>query len=344
MKQPDRANMQLGAMARECCALLDAHGQPIPAPTPQQADAATLVYLGTTTTTRPIPVPFSWNWVELGELGQCSGVQAVRRDQFFTYFAGLVNSDIGQFCIDTTVELTHSGLDYTINYRYSGSSSPSRFQLVASPVAGGDGFTDVLKVNYAHASHDDSMDSMHTTSIHGDFNYNMTGAVAAKGNQIRVTLTAQVAIGFDHHELGIEYTDLPVRNYFDKTLVVTYTLGVSADGHLQVTQVNGITDNSAAWAFDGHGILGKQADDNIGPLTDRIRTSLSNRLSGSFTGFANDVAAMINSYRGWVFPGASGFVFKNARFSDGLDLVTQVTYADPQLRATTASLSAGGVQ
>jgi hypothetical protein len=47
----------------------------------------------------------------------------------------------------------------------------------------------------------------------------------------------------------------------------------------------------------------------------------------------------INGYQGWVFPGASSFVFKNVAFSSGQDLVVQVTYADPTLRGLMANVA-----
>ena len=83
LTNPQPATLQLGAISHECCALLD-NGQPIPSPTPAQLDATTFVYLGTTSTTPPTPVLFPWNWVELNEVSDFSGVQAVRRRHLFS--------------------------------------------------------------------------------------------------------------------------------------------------------------------------------------------------------------------------------------------------------------------
>jgi hypothetical protein len=46
----------------------------------------------------------------------------------------------------------------------------------------------------------------------------------------------------DDKELGVPYTDLPRNNYYDKTLTVTYTLAVSQNGQLVVTQTNSLAD------------------------------------------------------------------------------------------------------
>ena len=96
-----------------------------------------------------------------------------------------MNQDIGPLCQDTTVSLTHDGLTYYVSYYSVQSSTPSSFQLITSVAAPGpDGYTNVLSLNFSHTPHDDSMDSSHMTSIHGDFNYSLTGSVGVNGNRV----------------------------------------------------------------------------------------------------------------------------------------------------------------
>lgn len=333
LANPQPATLELGAISHECCAFLD-NGQPIPQPTPAQQDAATFAYLGTTSTTTPTPVLFPWNWVELDEVGDFSGVQAVRRDVFLNYLSALLNQNVGPLSQDTTVSLTHSGDTYYILYTSQQSSSPASFALISPvPAPGPDGFTNVLSISYSHTSHDDSEAADHLSSIYGDFNYSLTGTVAVSGNQIRIELTPAAQMGFNHHEMGVPYTDLPLNWYYNKTLTTVYTLGVDQNGQLAVTETTNTVDNSAPWAYDGGGILGWSWGSDLSNALQSFETSLQTILDSDLTVYVAEVTDEINGYQGWVFPGADAFIFKALAFSDSQDLITQVTYASPSFRA-----------
>ena len=332
LSSPAPSTLQLGALSYECSALQNA-GQPIVNPTPAQQDAATFNYLGTTSTLPPTPVTFPWNWVDMGDVNSFSGVQAVRREVFFNFFAGLLNKEVGPLCQDTNVSLSHSGDDYTVSYGSSTNPNPASFNAI-SPIGApaADGYTDMLTLDFSNLSSDDSEAADHMSSIYGTFNYALNGAVACNGNQIRILMTAAAYMEFNHHELGINYNDLPGNNYYDKTLTVTYELGVGQEGNLAVTQTNSVADNSAAWDFSPGGILGIVGAENSvrDGLTD-VSTNLATVLDSAFSNYVTDVTNEINGYQGWVFPGASSFVFKNVSFSDSQDLISQLTYADPSL-------------
>lgn len=327
---PRPATLQLGSVSRECSPLL-ANGQPISNPTQAQLNAATLVYIGSTSTTPPVPVPFAWNWVELNEVTAFSGVQAVRRDVFFTFLAGLLNGEVGPLCIDTSVEMTHSGENFTIRYSSARSGSPQSFRPVTTIAPpGADGFTTLLSIAYNHNSHDDSTSATHLVEIWGDYNYTLAGSVAVSGNQIRVTVQAQAYMMFAHREVFVNYTDLAGNNYYDKTLTVLYTLGVGQNGALQVTETHSVADSSAAWDYDPGGILGKFGFENdLKKGVTSVAQNLAAVIDSAFTSYVQQMTAVINGYQGWVFPGNDAFTFKNVAFSSGQDLIAQLTYANP---------------
>jgi hypothetical protein len=327
---PRPATLQLGSVAREDQPLLQ-NGQPISDPTPAQLDATTLVYIGSTSKTPPVPTPFAWNWVELNEVAQFSGVQAVRRDVFFVFFARLLNGEVAPLCIDTNVEMHHDGEDFKIKYSSSRSSSPQSFKPV-SPIGppGSDGFTTLLAIAYQHNSHDDSESSLHDVEIWGDFNYTLSGGVAVLGNQIKVQVRAQAYMKFAHREVFVNYTDLDGKNYYDKTLTVLYTLGVHQDGALQVTETHNLADNSAGWDYDPQGILGKLGfEDDLKDGVTSVEQNLASTMDSAFTTYVDEVTSVINGYQGWVFPGNDAFTFKNLSFSVGQDLIAELTYANP---------------
>lgn len=332
LKAPRPTTLELGSVSRECCALLDGNGQPITNPTPAQQNATTLMYVGAHSTTPPVPVPFSWNWMELSDVTAFSGVQSVRRDVFLTYFNGLINTNVGPLCLTTTVSLTHDGETFYVLYSSSQSSTPQSFRpIMPIGAPGADGFTDVLSLTYVHnASGDDSDAAKIFGEVWGDFNYNLNGTVAIKGNQIRITVQATAFMSFSHRELFVNYTDLAGANYYNKTLTVLYTLGVDQNGALQVTQANSVVDNSTPFNFDPQGILGGLGYENAvkGGLTS-VEQNLASYIDSAFTGYVANMTNTINGYRAWVFAGNEAFTFKNISFSQGLDLVAQLTYVNP---------------
>jgi len=331
LTSPRPTTLELGSVSRECCQLLDASGQPIANPTPAQKDAATLVYVGTQSATPPVPVPFAWNWMELNDVAAYAGVEAVRRDVFMSYFNGLINPSVGRLCQDTNVNLTHSGEDFTVRYSSKQSGSPQVFRPVM-PVgaAGADGFTDVSSLTFTCNSHDDSTSATHAVEIWGDYNYNLKGTVALKSNQIRITVRATVYMSFSHREVFVNYTDLGGANYYDKTLTVVYTLGVDQNGALQVTQANNVADHSAHWDFSTGGILGLiGADSEVKKGLTSVQQNLGNYLDSAFTGYVGQMTDTINGYKAWVFAGNDAFTFKKVSFSQGLDLIAQLTYVNP---------------
>lgn len=332
---PRPATLQLGEIARECLPLLD-DGRPITAPTPDQLDATTLVYLGTTATTPPVPVPFPWNWVELNELHEISGLQAVRRDVFLTFLAGLLNRQVAQLCVDTDVTMTHSGEDFRITYSSRPSPNPKRYRPVAAspdgslPTRGADGFTTVLTLSFAKNSHDYSITGSQLYEIWGDHNYALTGSVAVSGDQVRVQLRAQAYLSIGHRELFVNYTDLPGANYYDKTATVLWTLSVDQNGALQVDATQDLADHSAGWNYDPQGLLGKLGlEKDLKEAVTSVRDHVETAVDAMLGNYGRLISEEINGYGGWVFPGNDAFTFKKVGFSAGQDLIVQLTYADP---------------
>ncbi|MEU9061764.1 hypothetical protein AB0D13_23595 [Streptomyces sp. NPDC048430] len=338
IKAPRPTTLQLGSVSPECSPLLGPDGKPIDNPTPAELNAKTLVYIGSQSSTAPVPVGFPWNWVDLGDVTKYAGVQAVRRDCFFTYFAGLLNPEVSDLCLDTHVEMSHSGWNLYYNYGVTHSSLPVAFGLLPQIGAPGpDGFTDVLSLFFRNPSHDSSENSIDALAISGDFNFQLGGTVAVQGNQIRVRVQAVAYMSFQHREYAFSYNDLEGKNYYDKTLTVMYTMGVDQSGALQVTETHNVTDNSSPLDFTPGGLRGLfGGEDDIKDALTAVESNLAVAIDSSFTGFLGRMTDAINGYRAWVFPGNDAFVFKNLTFSNGLDLTAQLTYVSPEMDVTLA--------
>ncbi len=324
-KAPLPATLQLGSVSRECLALLD-NGLPINNPTAAQLDATELVYIGSATTTPPIPVPFSWNWIDLPDVGNFSGVLAVRRDVFLTFLGQLVNRNIANLCFDSTVVVTASGLDLYPAFSTPMSGHPSVFVRV-SPIGapGADGFTKIFDLTFQHNCH--GYNWVFTANVNIDYNYTLTGDVSISKNQLRVTLHPQVFMQVQHLEVFVTYTDLAGANYYDKTRTFIYDLNASQNGAIQVTETEHTVDASVPWNLQVKGLM---QDQGFTAAMTSFESLLGSSLDSTMTAFANDLAGIINGYQGWVFPGNDAFTFKDVGFSSGLDLITELTYVNPR--------------
>jgi hypothetical protein len=277
----------------------------------------------------PAPVPFEWNWIDSTEEADYDGVAAIKRDIFVDFLKGLVNEDVALLCIDTKVDLTHSGDNYTITYSYKQSESPASFAEPTTLPAPADGFQSVLTLGYVHNSHDDSEAADHLSSIHGDFNYSLSGDVSFKNDVIRLTLHAVAYIQFNTHEMGISYSHLD-GNYFDVTQTVTYNLGVTAEGELVAEKTDKTDDNSLEFSWKKGGILDLFGQMNsLKKALNEIKDKIGNGVKNAFKAYEDDLTNLINNSHAWVFPGGKTFSYKVVYFSDHQDLVTHVTYVDP---------------
>ncbi|CAE7526982.1 unnamed protein product [Symbiodinium microadriaticum] len=299
-----------------------------------QSPASCLVYNLSTNNKPPGIQTFTWNWVDANDVSQTSGVLSVRRSFIVSYLTQQAASPSRGLCFDTFCTTHHSGENFTISTGIAASENPTSFVALPqpSPVTGGGMLTHTL--SFTHNSKDDSENSSHTVSIFMDYNYHLDGQVVLKGTQIIITMTAKVAMGFHHHELGIHYTDLPLKDYYNKTKTITLDLAVSDDGKLTATETLTTQDNSSAWDFDGKGIEGITGLE--GSLKDCLSTAqgdVNNLLDNAFKYFAGGLADNFNQYHQWVFPGADTFVMSHVFFSDSCDLVTQLRYASQSMNA-----------
>ncbi|MGI5320870.1 hypothetical protein [Actinomadura nitritigenes] len=329
---PLPATLQLGAVSRECCPLLD-NGQPISDPTPAQQDAATLVYLGSGSTTPPVPVPFPWNWVELADVPNFSGIQAVRRDIFLSFLSQLFNTQIIYLCMSTNIYFNYEAPDFFVNYTSQVSDSPSAFQVIDPPgEPGSDGFTDVLSFKtYYWPTHQKYKATADIIEMEGDYNCNLDASVAINGNQIRIVAHPVVYMMFEHWETAFaNYVDLPGANYYDKTMTAVFTLGVDQNGEIQVSHDSNVVDDSAPSNLHPKGILGGTGElDEIAAEISGIGTEIGQNLDLGFADLVTAMAVTLNGYGGWVFSGNDAFTFKDVTFSEAFDLTVQLNYVDP---------------
>ena len=110
------------------------------------------------------------------------------------------------------------------------------------------------------------------------------------------------------------------------------TLTVTPEGRLTVELPQTMptpTDTSQPFEFWQTGVAGYWYGQIIAPVVRNIIKTAKDSLNNRLTNLAVVVKAGLDSSQGWVFPGGKSFTFKQVAFSDYLDLISRITYADP---------------
>lgn len=276
----------------------------------------------------PPAVPFSWNWVEANQESDFHGVVAVRRNVFADYLATLANDIAASLCYDTNAHLWHNFEKFHMQFSFQGSAAPASYSVTpVGTAAAADGFTDLMTLSFAHDSSDSSESALHDSSIAATFNSSLTSSFASKGDILRVTFHAVVYFHFDEHGLGISVGNFS-GNVIDYTYTVDFQLAVDPHGSLVVTPGTPVTtDTSQSLDVSGWDkFIGlASVADTVEDLSGKLKTAIENSTSG----FAGQIAAMLNSAGAWVYPGGKTFSFKQVAFSTNQDLIVHVTYVDP---------------
>jgi hypothetical protein len=275
----------------------------------------------------PAAVPFVWNWVDQSEQADFDGVMAIRRDVFVDYLKSLVNDDLAAsgLNIETYVELHHSGETYYWTYGFRPSGNPLAFQV--QPVgqsAGSDGFTSVLTLSFGNTSHDDSEASSHATSIHGDYNYSLTGDVSIKDDMVRVTLNAVIYVQFNVHQFG-DRTSIVDGNALNHWTQTTYQLASTTGDRVKFNPTNAYWELGGPLGYGEVGLVDTSSlpgviSGNSGKLAAIVRNALSV--------YDTRMDEMVNGSHSWNFPGGTTFAYKRLGFSQYQDLLAHITYAD----------------
>ncbi|MEO6920270.1 MAG: hypothetical protein ABI171_14815 [Collimonas sp.] len=278
----------------------------------------------------PPATPFNWNWLDPADESSYHGVMAVRRDIFAAFMGSLISPCSAPLSIDTTISMSHSFESFSTDMFFGPSPTPAQWAVTAAGTsAGADGYTPILTISYDHPSYDDATTTLHDGHINGDFNYTLTGDVSVNADQIRLTINTSAYCDFEYH-----WIDIPTANFsgniVNLTVVAHYTMTTTNDGTMAVTtSVNDplVTDTSqdidvSTWdSFIG-------LDDTSDMIRD-IKTQMTTALTSSISNIEGQVDALLNGSGGWIYPGGKTFFFKDIAFSNFQDLVSRVTYVDP---------------
>jgi hypothetical protein len=348
LNTPDPSSLQLGAVVREVCPLLDASGNPIVNPTPAQQDAATFDYLCTISTTSPTPQTFPWNWVELGEVSSFSGTQAVRRDTFATVLDAALGASLNaNFCMNPDIAWTKvggNGPGYAW-YPSFNSTGPCIFAPAAVSVpVNPDDFTLLRYITWYPPLQQQATPWVWDTSNLIWIRYQVTAqyvlngwvSLSMKGGvpTLRIKLNTVLNFGANHWEIShlTNYNNVPYVQYINLEVTLDLTLTVTPEGRLTVELPQTMptpTDTSQPFEFWQTGLGGYWYGQMVAPTMRSVIQNTKANLNNNLTNLAVVVKGGLDGSQGWVFPGGKSFTFKQVAFSDYLDLISRITYADP---------------
>lgn len=270
---------------------------------------------------RPLPAPqdFIWNWVAASESNDFHGACSIRRDVFRDFISGILSPELSLLVLKPSV--TVNAPNPFIMY-FSWSIDPCRDpQRYTSTPAGGD--TKVLSFVF----HEKASDSDTFVPIWGDMSLSVTSSSDVYFDENLIKTASNIVVhGYVNVEGGVTKGNL-VRY----TVSTTYELGVDAHGELTVKLQAGSPDfQDLSDDIDVNGWSQFISAGTVNNLVDKIVHSVRGRMESFLTSFGSRIRQRLNGHNMWVFPGGNTFSFKDVRFSEHGDLVSHVTYVDPE--------------
>jgi len=266
-----------------------------------------------------VPVPFTWNWVEKDNISKKAGVMAVNRNTFTAFLADKLTSSLGYLAQKPDCHFHVNCIKASIKTSFSRDPASQHFQTQG-------GGTTLL--TYSYSSSDKSSDTQYcgVWENWGNWKINYTSSCSVSVSGTVITVNANVNA---HCHLNVD-GGVTSGNWASYATTTTYTVGVTPDGSLVVTQNEPtVQDNSQKpdpnfWSkFISAGTIDGCVND--------IKNFLQPLLQNYATGFSNDIAYMLNGSNGWTFPGGKTYAFTGVQFSDYQDLVADLLYVTPQV-------------
>lgn len=280
------------------------NGQPVVDPNPQQQRAATLNYLCETNgDVLPPPNRFSWNWIDANEMNDYDGVVSINRNTLAAWFKNQLQPYVEQNCYYTSV--------YETPHHWETHVKGGQIPTITMPA------TDSTVVSFIY--HCNAHDQAGVDGFFGKMWFNSSFSLDVKFQDNTIITTQYLIFYFGLNTGGIIPADNE-GNIVDRTITDTYTLGVSADGRLVVSNSPKTENFSQTPQFNGWDNF---FSGNQNETFDKMAALAKKMASSSF----GDIPLSV--VQDFVFPGGRTFAFKSVSFSQHQDLVAHITYTDP---------------
>jgi hypothetical protein len=287
------------------------------------ADLSTLNYICTVDGKVPKQLNhFGWNWIDSTDIDNYSGVVSINRDTLMSFFKNQLDSYVPSVCFAPAALIAWKNdggkiyLDYSANF--ADGQDPKRVETKVSefPTTG----NVVLWYSYNASSSDRAGLEGALGELTISTSYTMS--LEFVGTKMIITQKEVVAV-------YIRYLASPLSgNMVDKTVINTYDIAVDNYGKLLVKEEDPVINDTSYFPPANPFI---QAFTNIDAITAKIKSSTTGIASRDLTTIPLAVV------RSFIFPGGTAFIYKNAHFSDNLDLVSLITYAETDAPAADPS-------
>lgn len=305
-------------------AFVDNNGNPIPAASlqPWQQELFTLNFLcAANNDTLPAPAQFVWNWLDnAADSLQYDGAIAVNVTAFSKWLSAVISPYLIPACITPKAYCKYHDGDIEYGLGFTRSNAAQQYTVLTGQVIV-DGVMQALNFHYTASN---SANGGQEPFIWGELkcDYTLTSAVSLGNAQIQITNTITVYMDVDFeggHTKG---------NYAAYQSVMVFDISVNATGNLQVAlQPFTVNDISQPLSISKWANIASQK--GLTSLVDNIKAQTQNMAQSFMGGLDNAIESSLNSPQSFIFPGGNTFFFKDVAFSDNLDLVAHITYADP---------------
>lgn len=268
------------------------------------------------------PSGFNFNWVTDEQI---HGVMAIREDEFSSFVINQLNPLLKSLCPvmhckadgslpspnDAVIQL-NPGVDHTFNSNFNASTGQ-----IAS---------------YSYTTSDSSNDSGFAYSITVSGNYSQTTNILLTTNTIKLTGAITASGDLFNSAMASHSEEKMPNTTYNWSVELELDFDAQNNGQLNLNIINPnfnsdpvVENHDQSWwekFLEGLGGFMQSYTQNLGDL----RGSVSVGIEGNITTNLKTILATTNHF---IFPGAKTFAFKNPQFSNVKDLVSNITYLNP---------------
>jgi hypothetical protein len=264
----------------------------------------------------PAPVEFGWNWVEQSEERDYAGTMTIKKGMFASFLNQQLSSSLNSVCLVPSCSIHVNLIKVEWSYGYAREDTPQTYQVV------NDGTSRVLTFSYSRSASDSGTFVPNWGNI--TLIDSLQSDIYLENNIIKTVTTATAYV---HIDVDGGVTEGNFVKYQTET---SYQIGVDQSGNLTVNLTTGsphfsdLSDKIDPSGWSEFVSLGE-----IDGVVNQIK-SFWGVMRSFLEHHDSAILAMLRGSGVWVFPGGKTFVFKDVYFSEHQDLVTHVTYVDPE--------------
>ncbi|KUL90647.1 hypothetical protein ZTR_00088 [Talaromyces verruculosus] len=318
----DESTLHMTAFERIVNPLKASDGSPIANPTDSERAVTTLDYL-CAINNNPVPriSSLDWNWMQPQDVNDSSGAIAINRNILARYIASNLKDSTSSSCYTA---IFHQSYLELANGAHPDVTFPSG--------------SNVIHMEYTCSNEGSIYDSdIPNIPATAQVDNKYTLDVFFEGATIRVVQWSYMYIAchignYSSHGFSMKVVD--------KRLTDTYGISVDQTGSLHLLRTNESTDDqsdteptkqtnssSGGGGSDVPGMVQGMLDILINNLTSLVFDKVRNDFSNSSAGDLHEL--QISTLQNFIFPAARVFTYKDLFFSEHQDLVSKITYLDP---------------